>query len=235
MVLPITAQGDDQSQTTKQDASLMQSINSIAEPNEYLLEKQLAEKPDDKALRLQYATVLLDHRKIKESIAEYDRVLKVDAKNSEALIGTGCCYDRLGNWQDSLRKCREACEASPLNADAVISYVTEANKHGKIFEALPFLRTLARFDKPRAAMCYWWAAARIVSREYIAAQQYAKQAHELDPKNYPNEGIPINWSHFDKAGRAIRELPSDPWMRRFYVDITVKQPAVKDGKPATSR
>jgi len=190
LLFAIPALGDTSSGNPQTpDPALLASIEKYCEPTESSVLKELKANPNDVSLQLKYAGVLLDEHKVKEALIEYTKIHKANPKNSDASLGMGCCYAQLGNWQQSLVELKAACQADPLNVNAVLVYAAEAVKYHKFMDAKPALLVLAHSSKPKAALCYWKIAERVVGDDFTMAQSFAREAHSLDPKAYPRAEI----------------------------------------------
>lgn len=202
------------SQEIPVDEALKNMCDSLGPKHAYL-SKQLAEKPNDLGLRLQYADALLDINKVDEAMIEYQTVVKGGKNNPDALLGLACCYERQGNWRVALKNCAAACTAQPGNADAVTVYLACAQRHGKTGEALAAVHNLAQIDKSKAALCYWTVGGWIVENNYYGAQPFAKAAHELDSKTYPKPEMTARpWFVRRKDGRWGTPK-AEKWEARF--------------------
>jgi hypothetical protein len=149
--------------------------------------QQLQITPDDLELRLKYADALFEVNKIDQALDEYKKINKADKKNADALLGIACCNERKGYPALALSAYRSACNADPWNAAAVNGYMTCALKNGRLNEVLPYIKQLAQKDKHNAAACYYSIASSIVKKDYWKAQAYAKEAHKIDPKCFPDK------------------------------------------------
>lgn len=149
------------------------------------LARAVQSNPNDPLLRLAYADALHLSSRADEAIAQYDEVLAVDKYSVEAMMGRACCYRHENKAGRALAEYRNAWMRHQTNPEAVMAFTACAFRQGRLRDALPALTTLARTDKPRAAVCYWSVAVWMVEKDYWAAQGYARTAHTLDPESFP--------------------------------------------------
>jgi tetratricopeptide (TPR) repeat protein len=227
LVLCIPCHADQTSQSSAPKDELEKSLDNLCEqykgPADTIkqLLPQIKAKPDDLELRLKYADALMQNKNYKEALAEYRKVRDKDKNNSHAILGTAYCYDAQGDTSLALAECKSACDRNFDDPDTVLTYIIFANKHGKLGDSLPALHTLAKFQPIKAAPCYWMIAAWMVEKDYWKAQPYAKEAHNLDPKAFPSDGITakpldINWGNGGAIFMMGRFSGAFPVVSRFF-------------------
>lgn len=183
----VLSKGGSPKPAPKPTGTLKQQIDALCEPTEGQLRQQISKNPKDVGARMKYAACLAADKKNKEAIVEYNKILAIDPKHIPALLARSICYEHIHNLQGAFADCKSAAEIDTSNADALKAYVLIADKCGKLPQATPQLRILARVDAHKAASCYWAIAQRVVEKDYYGAQSYAKSAHTLYPAAYPNE------------------------------------------------
>jgi tetratricopeptide (TPR) repeat protein len=221
---------DDNAQSSQSsDEALHNALDKVCDslgPKETYLAKQLAEKPNDISLRLQYADLLLDKSRLSEAEGQYEKALAIDKTNVSGLIGLAACFERQGKWRLALDRCATACLQDPSNVDAVSVYLGCAQKHNVTGEVLPAIRRLEEIDKTKAATVYANVAKWIVARDYWAAQRFAKVAHDLDPKTFPHDYVrnkPLFMK--DSNGKWLSAPPAAKWEARFGFNTKVTEKA----------
>lgn len=153
------------------------------------LAKAVAAKPNDLDLRLTYANNLHWSGKYEEAVAEYSKILETDKRNSEALTGRACCYRHQDKQAMALAQYRTAWILNPSKPEVVKSFLSCANRNGKLYEAVPALRTLSKNNAAAGAELNWIVAEWLVDAHYWQAQEFSKEAHRLDPDSYPSPTV----------------------------------------------
>ncbi|MHB1001410.1 MAG: tetratricopeptide repeat protein [Armatimonadota bacterium] len=150
---------------------------------------ELTKKPKDNSLRLIYADLLLENNRLDDAYSEYMKIRNAEKSNSKAITGIARYYELQEKWSLALAEYKTACMRNPGDPGAVMGYMNLAYKLGKLNESIPAIKSLAKTDKVNAAVCYWTVASWLVEKDYWRAQQYAMDAHLLDPAAYPDRSI----------------------------------------------
>ena len=96
------------------------------------LREKVNQNPKDTAGVLELANMLRDSHKLDEAAGLYERILKVDKKNTSIMLSLSICYFNLGKTDDAMRVTNDILKVEPKNTIALYNigamYATNGDK-----------------------------------------------------------------------------------------------------------
>lgn len=181
----------------KRLATLLQTSEKIAEREEAmtLYKEAVGLAPKDEGAHVNYANLLADFNRFTEALEEFDITLRLNPKNTAALVGHGVVMRKKARYKDALDDYLKAIEADPNlkvayfnvaiiydyylpNPEKAKLYYDEYIKHGGDPAKLNEPQSNATPKKPPAEAKVVVKPARSDVADLIPAEAPAKNAYE---------------------------------------------------------
>ena len=116
----------------------------------------IEEFPDNPAGWSNRGNVRIGQNKLEEAIADYNRVLAIDPKDSMAYNNRGNAKGGLGQWEEALADYQKAAELAPnfafARANAALALYQTGKKDGAVRTMYDLVRKFPMFADMRAAL-----------------------------------------------------------------------------------
>ena len=108
------------------------------------LEQGLARVPDSEVLLLRLGNTFMVTGRVKKALEAFDRVLKTNPRNFDALLASGLMLDAIGQKTDALAYYRNALQIEPENRYGRMGYAQSLSATGRFGDAIQIYEDLTR-------------------------------------------------------------------------------------------
>jgi len=148
---------------------------------EAVLRAAVSEHVDDQALRLAYAEVLLDLKRVPEAYEQYEAALAIGPQDPEIEFLAGTLASSIGRDDRALEHFSMARAAEPGSADIAVYLGVTQHRLGQVGEAKASLLAAVKLDETNAVAPAVLAQIALDENQNELALRYIRRSREIDP------------------------------------------------------
>lgn len=149
---------------------------------EAILRAAVSEHVDDQALRLAYAEVLLDLKRVPEAYEQYEAALAIGPQEPEIEFLAGTLASSIGRDDRALEHFSMARAAEPGSADIAVYLGVTQHRLGQVGEAKASLLAAVKLDETNAVAPAVLAQIALDENQNELALRYIRRSREIDPE-----------------------------------------------------
>ncbi len=149
---------------------------------EAVLRAAVSEHLEDQALRLAYAEVLLDLKRVPEAYEQYEAALAIGPQDAEIEFLAGTLASSIGKADRALEHFSMARAAKPGSAEIALYLGVTQHKLGQVGEAKASLLASVKLDETNPIAPAVLAQIALDENQNELALRYIRRSREIDPE-----------------------------------------------------